>query len=80
MATPLLEILPAAVEEALEAARWYRERSPKAAFALQVEIRVALTAYKTTPKLGRDIIMGHADCCSAGFRTKWCIAYSRTWS
>ena len=50
MATPPLEILPAAVEEALEAARWYRERSPKAALAFQVEIRVAFDRIQNNPQ------------------------------
>jgi plasmid stabilization system protein ParE len=50
VATAPLEILPAAVEAALEAARWYRERSPKAALAFHVQIRAALDRIQNKPQ------------------------------
>jgi toxin ParE1/3/4 len=44
-----LEILPAAAAEALEAANWYRERSPKAALAFARELKQALTIIAESP-------------------------------
>jgi toxin ParE1/3/4 len=50
VASPPLEILPAAAEEALDAARWYRERSLKAAVAFQLEIRAPFDRIQASPE------------------------------
>ena len=50
MATTPLEILPAGSEEALEAARWYRDRSPKAALAFHIELRAAFDRIQSNPQ------------------------------
>lgn len=49
MANLPLEVLPAAAAEALEAADWYRKRSPKAAAAFARELKLALSIIVESP-------------------------------
>jgi plasmid stabilization system protein ParE len=45
----VLEVLEPAAAEALEAAKWYRERSSVAAAAFEVEVRHAFSEIANTP-------------------------------
>jgi plasmid stabilization system protein ParE len=50
VASRRLEVLPDAADEALAAARWYRERSAKAATAFQREVQAALDRIEQSPE------------------------------